>query len=192
MPFRIVLLTIMLCLVSALHAQSEAPARFQIYGGYTYLSNSFNGIPGSRQPLNGWDASAAFPAWHSLRFKIDTSSYRGTNLGAPQHPFFIMGGGQYSRRLGRETVFVEGLVGVGGLNKDWGANKIAGETASIVTLAGGGVDTPLTRRIAWRVDGGFQYSYFALQSANASIIPYRIPGLPTYFGRVSSGLVWKF
>jgi hypothetical protein len=187
---RLLLPIAMLCLSPALCAQPEAPARFQIYGGYTYLSNSFNGVPGSRQPLNGWDASAAFPAWHSLRFKIDAFSYRGTNLGAPQHPFFIMGGGQYSKRLGRETVFAEGLVGVGGLNRNWGPNKIAGETASIATLAGGGVDTPLTKRLAFRVDGGFQYSYFALQT-NA-LVPYRIPGLPTYFGRVSSGLVWKF
>jgi len=86
------------------------PRTLQIYGGYTFLSNTINGVPGSRQPLNGWDAAVAFPAWHNLRFKIDTYAYRGTNLGAPQHPFFIMGGGQYTWRVRRESVFVEGLL----------------------------------------------------------------------------------
>jgi hypothetical protein len=190
MPSRFLLLIALLCLSSVLHAQSEAPARYQIYGGYTFLSNSFNGVPGSRQPLNGWDAALVCPAWHGLRFKVDVFAYRGTNLGAPQHPLFIMGGGQYNWRLRRESVFVEGLVGDGGLNKDWGADKTPGQTASLSTLVGGGLDTPLTRRIAFRVGGDFQYAYFALSGPR--LVPYRIPGLPTYFGRVSSGLVWHF
>jgi len=187
------------CLSTALHAQPEAPAaqlkapaRFQIYGGYTYLSNTFNGVPGSRQALNGWDASVGFPAWHNLRFKVDAYGYRGTNLDAPQHAFFIMGGGQYNWHLGRETVFAEGLVGDGGLNRNWGAAQAPGETASFATLLGGGLDTPLTRHIAFRVDGGFQYSYFALIQPPPYNSPYRIPGLPTDFGRLSSGLLWQF
>jgi hypothetical protein len=103
MPSRLVSLIALLCLSSALHAQSEARARYQIYGGYSFLSNTMNGVPGSRQPLNGWEAAVAFPSWRSLRFKIDTYAYRGTNLGAPQHPLFIMGGGQYTWRIRRES-----------------------------------------------------------------------------------------
>jgi hypothetical protein len=56
-------------------AQTETSPPFQIYGGYSWLSNSFNGVPGSRQPLNDWNAGAAFPQWHHLRFKIDYSMY---------------------------------------------------------------------------------------------------------------------
>lgn len=190
MTSRLFLLIALLSLSTALHAESSPPSRFQIYGGYAYLSNSINGVAGSHKALNGWDASVAFPAWHALRFKIDVSSYHGANLGAPQHPYYIMGGGQYGRRLGRETLFVEGLVGDGGVNKDWGAGATNGQTASFSTLAGGGLDTRLTRRIALRVDGDFQYSYFAL--VHKGNIPYRIPGLPTNFGRVSGGLVWAF
>jgi hypothetical protein len=185
------LLIALICLSSALHAQTEAPARFQIYGGYTFLSNSLNGVAGSHQPLNGWDAAAAFAPWHGLRFKLDVADYRGTNLGAPQHLLFILAGGQYSRRFGRESAFVEGLAGAGGANKTWPTDNAIGQTASFSSLVGGGLDTPLTRHLAYRVSGGYQYSYFVLEQPS-SLIPYRIPGLPTNFARISSGLVWQF
>jgi len=190
MPSRFFSLIVLLCLSCALYAQKQDSARYQIYGGYSFLSNFFNGVPGSRQPLNGWDAALAFPAWHNLRFKIDVSAYSGTNLGAQQHPFFILGGGQYNWRFKRESVFVEGLIGDGGLNRYWGPNGTAGETASFSAVIGGGLDTPLTRHIAYRVSGDYQYAYFALAGVNYA--PYRIPGLPTNFGRISTGLVWQF
>jgi hypothetical protein len=202
MPTRLFSLIALLCLSTALHAQSVAPAlhdqsktsaRYQIYGGYAFLSNSLNGVPASRQPLNGFDASVAFKSWHNLRFKIDFSSYSGSNLGAPQHPYYILGGGQYTWRIGKESVFVEVLGGTGGANRSWGTNTAdaIGQTASVATLAGGGLDTPVTRHIAFRVEGGFQYSYFGLMTP-VHEFPFRIPGLPTNFGRISSGLVWKF
>jgi hypothetical protein len=191
MPSRLLTLIALICLSSALHAQSEAPARYEIYGGYSYLSNSLNGVPGSHHGLNGFDASVGFPSWHNLRFKVDTSGYFGTNLGAPQHPYFILGGAQYTWRLRRDSVFVEGLGGTGGANKTWPANNAQGQTASFAALIGGGLDVPLTRRVAFRVDGGYQYSYFALEHS-VTLVPYRIPGLPMNFGRISSGLVWKF
>jgi hypothetical protein len=191
MPFRLFLPIALLCLSSALQAQSEPRARYQIFGGYSFLSNSLDGVAGSHQPVNGWDAAVAFPSWHRLRFKIDVAAYRGTNLGAPQHPYFILGGAQYTWRFGRESVFVEGLGGTGGANKTWAANNAQGQTASFASLIGGGLDTPLTRRIAFRVEGGYQYSYFALERP-MTLVPYRIPGLPNNFGRTSSGLVWQF
>jgi hypothetical protein len=83
------------------------------------------------------------------------------------------------------------LAGNGGANKTWGADGATGQTASFSALVGGGLDTPITRHIAFRVEGGFQYSYFALEHS-VTLGPYRIPGLPTNFGRISSGLVWQF
>jgi len=191
MPPRLVLRIALLCLSSALYAQTEVPARYQIYGGYALLSNTLNGVAGSHQPLNGWDSAAAFAPWHNLRFKLDVSQYRGANLGAPQHLLFIMAGGQYSRRFGRETAFADCLAGVGGANKTWPANNAIGQTASFSSLVGGGLDTPLTRHIAYRVSGGYQYSYFDLDHP-VTLVPYRIPGLPTNFGRLSTGFVWQF
>ena len=182
---------LILCLSCLLHAQPEKPARHQLYGGYTWVSNTFNGLPGSRQPLNGWDASIAFAQWRGFRYKMDVSSYSGTNLGAAQNPLIVLAGVQYSRRAGRESVFGEALVGVAGINKDWGPGKIQGDGASFATLLGVGLDTPLTRHLAFRVSGGYQHTNFYLQSVG-SLVPYRIPGLPNNFGRISSGMVWQF
>ncbi|MFP5229348.1 MAG: acyloxyacyl hydrolase [Acidobacteriota bacterium] len=163
---------------------------YQISFGYDYLSNSFNGVPGSRQPLNGWDAAVAFPAWHNIRFKIDYSSYSGTNLGAQQKAFFLLGGGQYEWNLRRERFFVQGLAGEGGINRDWGANGARGGTASFATLVGGGVDTAISRHLGFRVEGDFQHTNFALIESVADPVPYRSAGLPNYFGHIGAGIVW--
>lgn len=187
---RLLLLSVASLLTPAANAQSESSAPYQIFGGFTYLSNSFNGTPGARQPLTGWDASVSFPPYRHLRFVIDVSDYSGNNLGAPQHAYFIMGGGEYERRFHREGLFVKGLVGEAGINRNWGANATFGGTASLSTFLGGGVDTPISRRFAIRVEGGFQHTNFALIQSPTDQVPHRIPGLPNYFGRISTGLIW--
>jgi len=187
---RLLSLPVLLLLPLTAGGQSGSSAPYQIFGGFTYLSNSFNGTPGSRQPLIGWDASVAFPPYRHLRFVIDVSDYSGNNLGAPQHAYFIMAGGEYERRFHKEGLFVKALVGDGGINRNWGANGARGGTASFSTFVGGGVDTPVSRRFAIRVEGGFQHTNFALIQSTTDPVPYRIPGLPNYFGRISAGLLW--
>ena len=171
-------------------AQSDDLASYQIYGGFTSLSNSFNGVPGSRQPLPGWEAAVAFPAWHHLRPKLDYARFSGTNLGAPQHAFFILAGGEYEHEIGRERLFADALFGDVGLNQNWGANGSPGSSASFSTFFGGGADTPIGRHFAIRAEGGYQYTNFALYQSLSYQLPYRIPGLPNNFGRFSTGLVW--
>jgi len=173
-----------------------APA-YQLYGGYSWLSNSFNGVPGSRQPLNGWNAGIAFAQWHRLRFKLDYSMFSGTNLGAPQHAFFILGGGQYDIAFHRERFFVEALAGEGGLNRTWyninsaGYQKgSTGGTASFTEFLGGGVDTPISLHTAFRIEGGVQHSNFDPVKPVPDPAPYHVNGLPNYFGRLSAGIVW--
>jgi len=61
--------------------------------------------------------------------------------------------------------------------KTWPANGAIGQTASFAGLAGGGLDTPITRHIAIRVSAGYQYSYFTLTHPG-TIIPYSIPAYP--------------
>jgi hypothetical protein len=185
-------LVCLICLPTTLHPQSEAKARYQIYGGYSWLSNTFNGFPGARQPLNGWDASLAFPKWRFVRLKLDVYRYSGTNLNAPQHGLFILAGGEFSHSFKRETLFVEGLVGNASLNRNWGPGATRANTAAFATLLGGGFDIPFARHFAYRANGGFQYAYTSLTGPGPDFDPYRVPGLPTYFGRISTGLVWQF
>ena len=54
------------------------------------------------------------------------------------------------------------------------------------------MDTPISKRFAWRVEGGYQYSYFQLIQSLATLTPVYNTNLPTNFGRFSTGLVWSF
>jgi hypothetical protein len=178
------------CLPLALAAQSSGSVPYQIYGGVSYFSNSFNAVQGGHHPLPGWDTAVSFPAWHDLRFKIDVSGYSGNNLGAPQHVFFIMGGAQYERLVARERFFAHALFGDGGFNRNWGPNGALAGTASFSALLGGGMDTPLSQHIGIRVEGDYQHTNLALIQSEADPVPYRIPGLPNSFGRIATGVVW--
>jgi hypothetical protein len=179
---------------ATLNAQTDFSSRYQLYGGYSFLSNSLNGVSGATQPLSGYEIAFAIPPWHDLRFKINMFQYRGTNQGALEHPYFILGGAQYGRNFGREYLFVEGLLGEGGVNQNWGANNTIGQTASIGAEIGGGVDTPISPHWAFRAEGDYLYSYFkqAASRNNGSGVPVYVPGLPTNFGRISTGIVWRF
>lgn len=194
---RFVLLAV-LCFSAVAAAQQQTTAPIQIYGGYSWLSNSFNGVPGSQKALNGGNGGIVFQPWHHLHFKMDFSMYRGMNAGAPQHAFFFLAGGQYGTTIHRERVFAEALVGEGGLNGNWFIGDAtgylhghSGTTASLAEFLGGGIDTPISRHAAIRVEGGVQHSGFGpiLPNSRGSFT-YHLDGLPNYFGRFSAGMVW--
>jgi hypothetical protein len=190
---RLCWLVALLSLAAALPAQSPLSSRYQLFGGYSLLSNSINGVSGSEQPLNGYEIAFAIPPWRDLRFKMNLIQYRGTNLGAAEHPYFVLAGGQYGRNFGKESAFVEALAGIGNVNADWGANKTIGDTASFSGILGGGVDTPISRRFSFRIQGDYQYAYFKqAASRNVNGAPTYVPGLPTNFCRLASGIVWRF
>ena len=171
-------------------AQSSDSSSYRFAGGFSYFSNSINGIPGARQGLLGWQASMEAPAWRNLRFKLDYSAYTGKNLGAPQHPYFILAGWEYEYHLRKERVFAEALFGDAGLNGNWAPSQAPGSSASFATLLGGGVDTPVSKHLAVRVEGGWQHTNFALYESAAYKYPYQLPGYPKNFARISTGLVW--
>ena len=199
---RLLAVAILVCLPLSLHAQAAPEAqssavveRHQLYGGYSYQSNSFNGVPGHRQSLNGWEASMSFPRlWRGLRFKLDTTQYRGNNYGAKQNGYYILGGWQYDHKIGHETIFGEVLAGELGLNRYWGPNGIPGMTAAFATVLGGGADTPINRHFAIRVKGSWvaQNIYLISTSGPTKNQAIDYPGIPNFFGQVGAGLVWKF
>jgi Lipid A 3-O-deacylase (PagL) len=195
---RFFLFAALLTSAASAPAQNETSPPMQIYAGYSWLSNSFNGVPGSQKALNGWNGGAVFQPWHHLHFKLDYSMYRGTNAGAPQHPFFIMGGGQYEAAIHRERFYAEALVGEGGLNGNWFIGNSTGylhgntgSTASLAEFLGGGIDTPISHHAAIRVEGGVQHTGFSpLRPLSEGTYPYRLDGIPNYFARFSVGMVW--
>lgn len=181
---------LLLVLIPRAGAQARPSPPIQLYGEYSWLSNSFDGLPGLHHPLNGWNAGMAFPAWHHLRFRLDVSAYNGQDSGAKQKAFFILGGAQYDVRFHRELFFGEALLGEGGLNRYWNVHGSPGGTASLTEFLGGGADTPLSRHTAIRIEGGVQHSNFNPVSPTEFALPTYEKGLPNYFGRLSAGLVW--
>jgi opacity protein-like surface antigen len=172
------------------NTQSAAPAPYQIYGGYSWLSNAFNGLPGAHQGLNGWNAGVGLPPWHGLRTRIEVERFTGDNLGASEKALFIMGGGQYEHALGRERLFAEALFGDISMNRYWGPHGLPGESVSFTEKLGGGVDTPINSHFAIRVEGAYQNENLALIKAVTSTTPYRPAGLPSSFATLQTGLVW--
>ena len=177
---RTSLVMLILCLPLWVGEAQTATAPYQLSGGFSALSNSFNGVPGSRQPLLGWEVNAVLAAWHNLRFVLDYANYQGTNLGSPQHGHFATAGSQYSHRIGRESIFGKMLFGEGWLNKNWAANGAAGTLASF-TIRRGGIDTPLARHFSLRVDGGVEHTNFALKINSTSLFPLQNSRSPEQF-----------
>lgn len=182
---------VLLALVSRPNsAQTVGPPRYEIYGGYLWQSNTFNGLPGSRQGMNGFQAGVGFPAWHNLRPRLEYSRVTGNNLGASEQVFSVMGGGQYEHAVGRERLFVDAMFGDLGMNRYWGPNGTPGESASFTTSLGGGVDTPIDHHLAVRVEADWRNENLALIKAVNATTPYRVPGLPQNFALISTSLVW--
>ena len=198
----LVVSSVWLCIAvpSALLAQkasSQVPGykRYDVFGGYSFLSNSFNdySFPGtSHVPLNGWDAGLAFRTWHQLDssswhrmgVKADVSGYYGTSLGSPQRPILLLAGPQYTWAFGRNRPFIQGQVGFGHVNSD-GLPPSPTSTNSFAAFVGAGYDRQITPRIAFRIEGGMLHTNFSSGSPE-------IHGVPNYFARLSTGLVWHF
>jgi len=170
--------------------QTPNPAPYRLYGGISYYANSFNGVPGARSSILGWDTSAEFPAWRNLRFKLDFSGTTGESGGASQKAMFFLAGAQYEHTFGRERAFAHALVGDMGITREWGPNSHPGMTASFAAVLGGGVDTPLSRHFAWRVEGDMNHTNLDLVALNEHQLPIASPGLPRFIGRISTGVVW--
>jgi hypothetical protein len=190
MFFPLLLAVILLC-ARAVKAQADTHSKpgagIAIYGGYSYLSNSFNNHStfSSGSGMNGWDADVTVPAFR-MNLKIEGLGFYDDNLGDAEHAHFFLAGPVLKHRLHKDTLFAQGLAGFGHINA--AALSLGGEGANTNTFAAdmdGGIDIPFAPRIAWRVQGGVLYSAFSAQSN-------QISGLPRWFGRFSTGVVMHF
>ena len=182
------------CWTSLSDAQQQQPFFYKASGGYSLLSNSPNGVRGSRQPLSGFAASLGMLPWRGLDLRAEAADYRGTNLNAQEHLLFLLGGGEYEAPLGKEAVFADAMLGAVNANRNWMQNGEAGQTTSLLCVLGGGLDTPLRQRLALRLKGDFLYmnlhSALASIPSPAPVYPNPVHGLPNFYGRVVVGLVW--
>lgn len=162
--------------------------RIAIYGGYARVSNSFNSW-GSFQSsgMNGWDADAAFPVSGRLSVKVEGLGFYDNHLDLPEHVHFILSGPQIERLLRRDMLFAYALAGYGHINPKAVTQGISipGTTSTFSADIGAGIDIPVARRVAWRVEGGTLYASFPSASD-------QIQGRPNWFGRISSGIVVRF
>lgn len=184
------LLLLFLSSLSPLSFSQENPQGWknEFYGGYSYLSSSFNAYANfSGTGLNGWAAAWTMHASGGLGLKFAALGYYGTNLGAMQIEHSLLVGPQYAKHFGRESAFVHGLIGVGFINS--GAipfdNSRPSSNVTLAALAGGGLDTPITPRLAWRLEGDYLHSQYSSGSD-------QIHGLHGNFAGFSTGLVWRF
>lgn len=195
--FCLLLLTIVVC-TPALNAQvtpgtggnAKERGEQQIYAGYSYLSNDFRGSYFGNGGMSGWEAAYAAPLTKHLGIKISSFGYFKTVESAPQHPIYFLVGPEYTHHIRKESIFVQGLIGLAHMNSDWfyGSGGTGGSSASSNSMAaeaGGGLDTPLSKHFSWRIEGDLVYSNF-------TVTDNQIHGLPNYFGKVSTGVVFRF
>jgi hypothetical protein len=141
----------------------ETSSRQDLFVGFSYLFSAYahtqlNPVSGG---MAGWNAAYAMPHAFSphFGFKVDVSGhYRSAGYFSPQI-YFLMAGPQFSARAGRSTIFVHALVG--GI---LASTDVIAQTKSdtvFATAVGGGLDHPISARLAWRVNldwyhGGYQ------------------------------------
>lgn len=187
-PFLVAVLLCSAC-CQAQEGALKAANNITVYGGYSWLSNSFNNHSSysSGSGMNGWNADVGLPVFRHFDLKLEGLGFYNNNLGIATHAHFFLAGPTLCHRLGKNTLFVQGLGGLGHINGEAMAlgGDPAGRTNSFSADLGGGMDFHVAPRIAWRVEGGTLFSAFSSASD-------QIHGLPRWFGRVSTGIVARF
>jgi hypothetical protein len=184
----LILISLLFGLRSVRSQEPSKAAKNEFYAGYGFLSNSFNNYSNfSGTPMNGWDAALAMHANRRLSLCIGALGLYGTNLDAFQIQHSLLIGPQWSHGVGKVSLFAHGLVGLGFINS--GAipfdNSSPSSNVTFAALAGGGVDTPISPRLAWRVEGDYLRSQYGSNSN-------QIHDLHGNFAHVTTGLVFRF
>jgi hypothetical protein len=172
-------------------AQSDSPSystpNLELYGGYSYVFNSYDStsthvVTGG---MNGWDASFKVPLIGPLLgIKGDVSGiYRNDAPDFNPRVYFFLLGPQVGVHLGRSTLFAHGMVGSAHLNQEAIPNLASDNTLAIAV--GGGLDAGLSRHWAWRVTGDFYNTRFKAGNNTVS-------GITNTNGRVATGPVLRF
>ena len=176
----------LLVLGHAVSAQSSD--RFEIFGGYSYLSGDFTTVTNSG--INGWNASlnAKVKPWAGIVADF-SAYYPSANFGCGQFcttsakPYSFLFGPQVSLPFRRVAPFAQFLVGDTYVSSS--GNSLA--SANSFTFAvGGGIDFQINRHFALRGQVGLFHNGF---TASDNQLQFKVNHNPV---RASTGLVFRF
>jgi hypothetical protein len=167
---------------------SVSSANHLFYVGYSYLARNYvhtqlNPVSGG---MNGWDISFSAPHSFGRRFGliVDASTHYQTSGFFTPQIYFLNLGPEYSAALGRSRAFVH--VTVGGM---FASTDVIAQTSSPDVLligAGGGLDFPVSSRLAWRVGADWFHGGFSTNDTN------QISQIVNNNLRISTGPVFRF
>ena len=150
-------------IAAARDAAAQARASTEVYGGYSFLLDPGNAVlaitardnkyplgwaAGVAHPISDWLAAVGEAAGH---YKSRTSF--NTDVSLSFHSF--LGGARASARIGPLTEFVQLLAGA--VNGRGSAFGIDVSTTAFAVQPGGGIDYPLTRRLAARLELDYRW-----------------------------------
>jgi opacity protein-like surface antigen len=186
-----------LLLLCGLSLGQSSNDRFEIFGGYSFVTGDFTGTFADRSThiLNGWNASADYKASPLLGLVADFSGFHAgytfPGIGGPAvsaNSLAALFGPQVSVRLSRATPFAHVLLGV--THVGYSQSSCSGCSPSSANgfsyAFGGGIDYYLTPHIGIRGQADLLHNAFS----NAdNQLTYKYHELNA---RISTGLVFRF
>lgn len=157
---------------------ARAQTRGNLYAVYSFLSNDLHiheQLGSSAEPtasgrgkLNGWSVSGEIRIFHWIGAVADFNGSYGSVPATGYNPFYYKSpmqnldttfysylfGPRVSVEIGRLRPFAEGFVGVASQHVDLTAFDSA-QDSHLATAFGGGLDTRVSRRFAWRVQADY-------------------------------------
>lgn len=169
-------------------SSAQSADRFEIFGGYSYLSGDFTTV--TNGGINGWNASldAKVKPWAGIVADF-SAYYPSENFGCGQacvtsaKPYSFLFGPQLSAPIRRVTPFVHFLVGDTHVASS--GNSLA-STNSFTFAAGGGADLQINHHFALRGQVDLFHDDF---TAADNQLQFKVNHNPV---RVSTGLVFRF
>jgi opacity protein-like surface antigen len=160
-----------LALLVSISAHAQDSDKIELFGGYSYQrvdnSPSFN--------QNGWEASAQYKFTDMVGFVADFDGHYGQVDGVNSTLYTYMFGPQITLPAGRFSPFAQILAGAGHVHFTGGSDNTDNRFAWTV---GVGVDYKIIPGVYWRIQAGYQPTYFFRETQNNA--------------RISTGLVVHF
>lgn len=180
---------LLLCAVLfSIQSSAQEQSRVELFGGYSRTNYSVFGLysgPWISAPMNGWEASAAFPVHPHLAAEADfVGGYSPTNHYSLRT---YMGGLRVSTNIARITLYAHGLLG--GLTFNSGGLTNTATTFAIVL--GGGADCWFSRHIGARP---IQFDYLRNNNPAAVLGFEHAPDTsgPGNRFRIATGIMFRF